>query len=465
MVSFGSATAKTATGAVGFTITRSDTDGTVAGTFTVNGKDYALTGSGGVLSGATGTPLEGMSVSITALIPPNVANTGILNLAPVATNLSVASTSDAIFTGAKASFAVRGTDGVIKAFEVTNNSLNGLRDAINASGAGVSASIINVGSGAKPYQLIITAKDTGTGTTTGVVTLAAIANADATPYTMDGALGITAGTLTGIFSSPTVLTGGLGSDISGIKAQDSVFTLNGTQLTRKTNVVSDAADGVTFTLKQGGQTGTTTLTVAQDKATATAGMQDLLTKFNALVKTYKDASTATQDANGTILPAPLTGDATSRDLVAQIRSTLTGSSAGLSGSAAFQDTGSAGRHPYDSAHGSRVLHHGRWSVSFFQPQYRVVCDDAISATWQLLHRHGARGAVRSLRRLFGRSRNDAGVLTSGTRAEQPEESSCLLRDRHSLGALNDLFDIGELVVGSRHYLQGILSPAVRECLL
>jgi flagellar hook-associated protein 2 len=159
---------------------------------------------------------------------------------------------------------------------------------------------------------------------------------------MDAALGITAGTLTGTFALPTNLTGGLGSDLSGIKAQDSVFTLNGTQLTRKTNVVSDAAEGVTFTLKQGGQTGTTTLTVAQDKATATAGMQDLLTKFNALVKTYKDASTATQDPNGTILPAPLSGDATSRDLVAQIRSTLTGASAGLSSTATFQNASSLG---------------------------------------------------------------------------------------------------------------------------
>lgn len=257
-------------------------------------------------------------------------------------NLAVADPAAVIFTSASASFAVQGTNGAIKAFQLTNNSLNGLRDAINASGAGVSASIINTGTGANPYQLVVTAKDTGTGTTSGVVTLAAVANADATATVVNPGLGITGGTLAGTFAAPTSLTGGLTSGASGASAVDAVFTLNGIQLTRKTNVVSDAATGVTFTLKQGGQTGTTTLTVAQDKATATTGMQDVLAKFNALLKTYKDAAAATQDKNGTILPGALTGDATSRSIISQVRSTLTGASSGLPGTSAFQNAASLG---------------------------------------------------------------------------------------------------------------------------
>jgi flagellar hook-associated protein 2 len=257
-------------------------------------------------------------------------------------NLAVANPATAIFSSASASFAVQGTDGVIKAFQLTDNSLTGLKNAINASGAGVSASIINTGTGTNPYQLVITAKDTGTGTTSGVVTLAAITNADSTVTTVDPALGITTGSLTGTFASPTAVTGGISSSTSGSSASDAVFSLNGIQLTRKTNVVGDAADGVVFTLKQGGQTGTTTLTVAQDKATATAGMQDLVTKFNALLKTYKDAATSTKDTNGTVLPGALAGDATSRTIISQIRSTLMGASAGLPGSSSFQNPASLG---------------------------------------------------------------------------------------------------------------------------
>ncbi len=256
-------------------------------------------------------------------------------------NLAVANPATAIFSSPQASFAVRGTDGVIKTFQVTDNSLNGLKNAINASGAGVSAAIINTGSGSTPYQLVISAKDTGTGVTGGVVTLAAINNADGSGTTVDPALGIATGTLTGTFGAPTDLTGGLTSGVAET-AKDAVFTLNGIQLTRKTNVISDAAEGVTFTLKQGGQTGSTTLTVAQDKATATAGMQDVITKFNALAKIYTDASTATKDPNGTILPAALSGDATSRAIMAQIRTTLSGASSGLPGTSAFQNAASLG---------------------------------------------------------------------------------------------------------------------------
>jgi len=304
-----------------------------------------------VTATASGASAGSYDVTVTTVAtkgrisPTMVANVVTGKLEPQ--NLAVADPAAAIFSGQKASFAIRGTDGVIKTFELSNNSLNGLRDAINASGAGVSAAIINTGTGEKPYQLVITAKETGTGSgvgaaaTGGVVTLAAIANADASPTTVDAALGITAGTLTGTFSAPTALAGGLQSSAAET-AKDAVFTLNGIELTRKSNVVSDAADGITFTLKKGAQTGTTTLTVAQDKTTATNGMQDVITKFNALLKIYKDASSSTQDTNGTILPGALANDASSRGIISQIRSTLTGASAGLSGTSAFSTPASLG---------------------------------------------------------------------------------------------------------------------------
>lgn len=308
------------------------------------------------LNARTVTSTDANNVNVTAIATGATTGSYDLTVTTVATkgrvsstlvggvpqNLAVADPAAAIFSSPSASFAVRGTDGVIKTFQLGNNSLNGLRDAINASGAGVSASIINTGAGAAPYQLVITAKETGTGVTGGVVTLAAIDNADASVTTVDPALGITAGTLTGTFGAPTALSGGLTSDVSGVSAKDAVFTLNGIQLTRKTNVVTDAADGMTFTLKQGGQTGSTTLTVAQDKTAATSGMQDVITKYNALLKTYKDASTSTRDTNGYILQGPLANESTSRSIMSQIRSTLTGTSAGLPGTSAYSTAANLG---------------------------------------------------------------------------------------------------------------------------
>ena len=50
----------------------------------------------------------------------------------------------------------------------SNNTLEGLRSAINASGAGVTAMIINDGSAAVPYRLVLTAKETGAANTISV---------------------------------------------------------------------------------------------------------------------------------------------------------------------------------------------------------------------------------------------------------------------------------------------------------
>jgi len=256
------------------------------------------------------------------------------------TNLAVASPTDSvnssIFTpGTPASFAIQGTDGVIKTITLddSSNTLNGLRDKINASGAGVTASVVNMGKGDKPYQLVLTAKATGTGTTQGIVTIADITNMGSTGLPANN-LGIGAGSVDSL-ASPTTLAGGLTSTASGT-ATDADFTLNGIELTRSTNVVKDAAEGMTFTLKQGGQTGTTTLTVGLDKAGATAAMADLISKYNQLVKDYKTASTSTKNADGSINLAPLAGDAPTAALMTNLKATLAGASSGLPGTATYK---------------------------------------------------------------------------------------------------------------------------------
>jgi flagellar hook-associated protein 2 len=259
-------------------------------------------------------------------------------------NLAVADPTAPIFTSANASFAVEGTDGVIKTFQLSsdNNSLNGLRDAINASGAGVTASVVNTGSGSTPYQLVVSANDTGTGATNGVVTLAAINNEDGSSSVVNSALGITAGTLTGTFDAPTAITGGLTSTVSGTSGVDAVFTLDGIQFTRQSNSVSDAVDGITFNLLKGGESGTTTLTVAQDDTAATVAMQNVITQYNTLMTTYQTASASTKNSDGSINQAPLGGNQTARGIINQIQLALTGVSAGLAGNSTYSNLASLG---------------------------------------------------------------------------------------------------------------------------
>ena len=265
------------------------------------------------------------------------------------TNLAVADPNAAILTSSSGSFAVQGTDGVVKTFQLGNNSLNGLRDAINASGAGVTASIVNTGKGTNPYQLVLTAKDTttgntatGTGVTGGKVTLAAIANQDSSATTVVDSLGISSGTITGTFADPTGLSGGLSSSGSNI-GQDALFSINGIEMTRQSNIVDDAVDGVTFTLQKGDTSNATTLTVAQDKTSASTAMQDVITKYNAIITTYKSATQTTKDSEGvTITPGVLTNDVVARSIISQIRSVMSGSPEGLSDSATYKSTSQLG---------------------------------------------------------------------------------------------------------------------------
>lgn len=255
---------------------------------------------------------------------------------------SVADPNAAIFTSGSGSFAVQGTDGTVKAFTLTTNSLYGLRDAINSSGAGVSATIVNTGSGATPYQLVVTANSTGTGSTGGVVRLAAINNPDSSATTLDPALSaLSGGAITGTFAAPTGLSGGAASTGSNI-ASDAVFSVNGIQMTRQSNTVSDAVSGVTFTLKKGDASNDSILTVGQDVNAATTALQNVISQFNTLLKNYKTLSTPVNDGSGNITPQPLEGDSVARSLISQVRAALSGTVDGMSSSAKYNSGASIG---------------------------------------------------------------------------------------------------------------------------
>lgn len=181
-----------------------------------------------------------------------------------------------------------------------NNTLAGLRDAINGADAGVSATIIQTSAAGNAYQLVVTADDEGSGVT-------------GTDFKIIGN-----GSDAGIDKL------GIGSvGTSTISGQNAIFSVNGLELTRATNSVSDAVEGVTFTLRQADSTyddGThtsshlTTLTVATDKSAITASIQDVITKFNAAYKAYKD-----QSGQGGVLA----NDSTLRSIFSKLRSTLT----------------------------------------------------------------------------------------------------------------------------------------------
>ncbi|GAA5181593.1 flagellar filament capping protein FliD [Niveibacterium umoris] len=196
--------------------------------------------------------------------------------------------------------------------DLTGKTLAGARDAINAAGLGVTATIINDGSGTgTPYRLVVTSQNGGTGN----------------QIRMTGVAGLNYSAYAG--------TGGPGSKdanvAQSVAAQDAQFSIDGVTMSRSGNSVTDAIDGVTLNLAKQ-TTGTpVTVTIAKDP-------NSVSTKINTFVKAYNDLNKLLHDVtayNATTKTAgDLSGDYSVRSIQQQVRTaainTVSGSAGGYS---------------------------------------------------------------------------------------------------------------------------------------
>ena len=251
---------------------------------------------------------QASSSATNTVIPTATATaaTGTFNVdvTRLATNFSqssrvYASGNDAVLAGAAttATFELRLGDAVTgTAITITsaNNSVTGLRDAINAANAGVTATIVDIDGSGTQNKLVLNSTATGAaGRVQLVETTATGTEADLT--------------LTAL--NPPGATNNF-SDL------DALFTVNGLGLTRASNTVSDAVTGLTFNLLS---SGTSTI-----KVTANTG--ELENKIKSFVAAYNDvqdfiAGQYTKDAAGRP-GGVLAGDATLRSIQSQLRNTV-----------------------------------------------------------------------------------------------------------------------------------------------
>ena len=183
-------------------------------------------------------------------------------------------TSDVVAAGAGTFQFKLGPSGATVSIDVdATTTLDQLAKAINDKGAGVRASVVNVGTTATPaYQLTLASTATGAANNIVIVhddTMLGVANTQA--------------------------------------ASDAAFTIAGIgSFTRSTNTFSDVLDGVTISLKA--SSGTTDLTVDLDNSGVQGNVQGLLDAYNDVVKTIDSQSQITTDANGNNQLGAFTGD-------------------------------------------------------------------------------------------------------------------------------------------------------------
>ena len=196
----------------------------------------------------------------------------------------------------------------------SQSSLAGVRDAINAANVGVLASIINDGSG---NRLVVASKDTGVANALKITVadddLANTDNAGLSQLAYDAS------------------TGGTTNLTQTVAAQNAAVVIDGITITKASNTLSDAIEGVTLNLLKANTPGTTTLTVARDTAGIQAAVQSFVKAYNDLSKTITDL-TKYDAANKKA--STLTGEATVRSVQTRLRTlfntTLATAGGGLS---------------------------------------------------------------------------------------------------------------------------------------
>lgn len=184
----------------------------------------------------------------------------------------------------------------------SNNTLEGIKDAINSSSYGVSATLVTAGTG--DVRLILTSNTIGTD---GAISLSGI----------DG-LEFDAGSGSGDFSQETA--------DGGTAAQGSIIKLNGVTIAGESNTVSDALQGVTLNLTAV-STSATTLTVSQEKTSSlSSSMTAIVKSYNELIKSITDLGKYDEK---TKTGGPLLGNSTLRQVSYSIRNSFQTAPVGL----------------------------------------------------------------------------------------------------------------------------------------
>ena len=176
----------------------------------------------------------------------------------------------------------------------TNHTLEGIRDAINASSSNtsVAASIVTDANGAR---LVLSAKNTGS------------TNAISVVVTESGAPGL----------AQLSYTAGAFNLSEATPAQNAQLTINGIPISSATKTISSAITGVTLNLTK--DSGTATLTVARDSEGIKKAAETFASAYSKLVSQVKSLTAFDSSTN---TGSTLSGDGTTSLVMTRIRSTL-----------------------------------------------------------------------------------------------------------------------------------------------
>ncbi len=195
-----------------------------------------------------------------------------------------------------------------------DNSLVGIRDAVNNADIGVSASIINDGSG---YRLVFQSNDSGAANSLKVTV------SDSTDVSNTDDAG-----LSQLAYDPTTVAGSGKNMTETVTAVDASFSINGLSITSSTNQITDAIEGVTLNLKDVTSGTPVSVSVARDTSGITSKVQSFVTSYNEMMDTINNLTRydASSGSAGILL-----GDSIARGVTSHVRGLLSSAVSGLTG--------------------------------------------------------------------------------------------------------------------------------------
>jgi flagellar hook-associated protein 2 len=249
-----------------------------------------------VLSASASTDVAAGSYSISV--------TQLAKFHAVRSNTDYAATSDTFNTGTLA-ISVGGGAAVNVTIDGSNNTLAGIRQAINDAVAGVNATIVNDGT---TNRLILTSATSGSA---GAINVA---------VTDDGSGGSNALSQLDTVSLVDVQT-----------AENALFTINGLAVSRSSNTVTDVVDGLTLSLTKGtlASPGTATVTVARNTAVVTSAVESFVKAYNTAVDHLKSSSAYN---SATKTGGPLNAEGTARSIRSDLSALTFANVSGVAGS-------------------------------------------------------------------------------------------------------------------------------------
>ncbi|SUX62992.1 flagellar filament capping protein FliD [Citrobacter koseri] len=248
---------------------------------------------------------EDLKVSTTAGAAPGTYNINVTQLAAaqsLATDATFATTKEQLGDTSVSSRTIKiEQPGRKEPLEIKldkgDTSMEAVRDAINDADSGISASIVKVSE--DKYQLVLTA-DSGTDNTMKISVEGDTKLNELLAYDS---------------------TTGTGNMKELVKAQNAELNVNGIDIVRQSNTVTDAPQGLTLNLTK--TVNDVTVTVTKDDSKATEAIKTWVDAYNSLVDTFSTLTKYTEvepgeeasDKNGALL-----GDSVLRTIQTGIRS-------------------------------------------------------------------------------------------------------------------------------------------------